>query len=257
MENQIEKIQAPTPVMLLSQAIEKGLNLESLEKFMDLQDRWEKKEAEKSFRSAMTKFQSNKPELKKGETAKMTTKSGGTVSYNYNAISTIQRVIDPVLSSCGLTYRWEQSQANNKIRVTCIVSHVDGHSESTWIEADSDQTGAKNNIQAIGSTITYLKRYTLEGALGLASGEDKDATDLPKKQNQPGVTAKEVPEKSMDELHKEYMLLLKEYRPNISDEEASPLDPDNWNKRTPGAYKYAINQLTKKLHELNTPANTQ
>jgi len=172
MEN-VPKIISPTPPMLLSQAIEKGMNIDQLEKFISLQIEWEKREAEKAFRRAFASFQSEKPDLVKTDVAKIKSEKGE-FSYNYNAISNIQRAVDPILSKNLLSYRWEQEQKEGKIKVTCIVSHADGHDEKTSIEAESDQSGAKNKIQAIGSTITYLKRYTLEGALGLASGKDDD-----------------------------------------------------------------------------------
>ena len=49
-----------------------------------------------------------------------------------------------------------------------------GHSESTTLEAAADQSGGKNAIQAIGSTVTYLERYTLLALTGLATHEDDD-----------------------------------------------------------------------------------
>jgi hypothetical protein len=49
-----------------------------------------------------------------------------------------------------------------------------GHKIETSIEAGSDTSGSKNAIQAIGSTISYLKRYTLENVLGLSADEDND-----------------------------------------------------------------------------------
>lgn len=181
MENKnLQITQSPTPPMLLSQAIEKGLTIDQLERFINLQVEWEKREAEKSFRRAFAEFQAEKPDLKKTDIAKIRTDKGE-FSYNYNAISNIQKAIDPILAKHGLSYRWEQEQKDNKIKITCIVSHVDGHIERTWIEADADKSGAKNSIQAIGSTITYLKRYTLEGALGLASGKDDDGKNTDKK----------------------------------------------------------------------------
>jgi hypothetical protein len=42
------------------------------------------------------------------------------------------------------------------------------------LRAGADQSGAKNSIQAIGSTISYLQRYTLKAALGLAAANDDD-----------------------------------------------------------------------------------
>ena len=36
----------------------------------------------------------------------------------------------------------------------------------------ADKTGSKNAVQAIGSTVTYLQRYTLIGALGITTADD-------------------------------------------------------------------------------------
>ena len=57
------------------------------------------------------------------------------------------------------------------MRVTCILTHVKGHRERTSLQAGLDQSGAKNNIQALGSTVTYLQRYSLLAAVGLATRE--------------------------------------------------------------------------------------
>jgi len=61
------------------------------------------------------------------------------------------------------------------VSVTCVVSHVDGHSEENTLSANNDTSGSKNAIQAVGSAVTYLERYSLKAALGLAAAEDDDA----------------------------------------------------------------------------------
>jgi uncharacterized protein YyaL (SSP411 family) len=60
--------------------------------------------------------------------------------------------------------------------VTCVVSHRDGHFEETTLAAGRDESGNKNSIQAVGSTLTYLQRMTLKAALGLAASDDDDGT---------------------------------------------------------------------------------
>lgn len=161
------------PVNLIELAIEKGSGVEQLEKLMQLQVQWEQKEAAKAFKSAMVDFQAKKPKLVKTEKAH---------NGKYNPLPKIQEAIDPVLSSCGLTYRWEQEEVDGKVRITCVVSHILGHSERTHLTAPLDASGAKNIIQQLGSTVSYLKRYTLEGTLGLSSDKDDDGgkpKDLP------------------------------------------------------------------------------
>ena len=83
--------------------------------------------------------------------------------------------MNPVLAEYGLSYRYRSEQEGASIRVTCVLSHRDGHAEETTLSGGADNTGNKNSIQAIASTLTYLQRYTLKLALGLAdSGGDDD-----------------------------------------------------------------------------------
>ena len=42
------------------------------------------------------------------------------------------------------------------------------------MSASADTSGSKNSIQAIGSTVSYLERYTLYAILGLASADQDD-----------------------------------------------------------------------------------
>jgi hypothetical protein len=56
----------------------------------------------------------------------------------------------------------------------CAVTHVKGHVERCIMKALADESGGKNSIQAIGSAITYLQRYTLLAATGLTSADIDD-----------------------------------------------------------------------------------
>jgi hypothetical protein len=54
------------------------------------------------------------------------------------------------------------------------LSHRDGHYEETTLTTGRDDGAGRNAIQQVGSTITYLQRYTLKAALGLAAAADDD-----------------------------------------------------------------------------------
>ena len=64
----------------------------------------------------------------------------------------------------GRTARFRTAQQDGLVRVTCVMSHRDGYSEETSLQSGVDASGNKNSIQAIGSAITYLQRYTLKAA---------------------------------------------------------------------------------------------
>lgn len=192
--NQLQKLEAPTPLVLLQQAVEKGVDLQQLEKLMDMQERWEKKEAKKTFLDALSRFQTMVPVLKKTKTAKITPRDGKQAfSYKYADLGSITRSIAKSLQECGLSYRWDFEEKNGLLKVNCHVSHRDGHTETTSMEAGKDASGAKNDIQQKGSTQTYLQRYTLIGALGLSTAdEDNDGRNGEPTSNYTQLTEEEI-----------------------------------------------------------------
>lgn len=170
---------SPTPLTLLQQAVSQGLDLEKIEKLMELQERWEKKEAKKAFLDARARFQTLVPVINKKKKANINSQKGS-YSYKFADLGVIANTIKDALNECGLTYRWEFSENAGKLKVTCIISHRDGHEETTEMEAGMDASGCKNDIQQKGSTNTYLQRYTLIGALGLSTAdEDNDGKNFP------------------------------------------------------------------------------
>lgn len=162
-----------TPADLVRIAVESGADVEKLEKLMDLQERWEAKEARRAFFAAMSQFQASAPELEKNASVDYKA-GGGRTSYRFAALPHIVGQIREPLQECGLSYRFEIRRNEGGLTVACIVTHTGGHSERTEMNAPPDTTGSKNAIQASGSTVTYLQRYTLLAALGLVTGDQDD-----------------------------------------------------------------------------------
>lgn len=158
-----------TPDRLLELAVNKGADVNALEKLLDLRERFEREEARKAYFAAKARFQALAPTIKKDKEA-----DTGRFKYAYATLSGIATQIREALESCGLSYRWNIDDKGDDISVTCILSHESGHSEHNSMTAPADDSGAKNAIQQRGSTVTYLQRYTLIGVLGLSSANDDD-----------------------------------------------------------------------------------
>jgi len=154
-----------TPGTLLAMAVEQGADLDKLEKLMDLQERWEQTEAKKAYTKAMSSFRRDCPTIEKTRTAYSSTYAG--------LAETIEQIKD-LLADNGLSHSWRTDQGESGITVTCCITHEQGHQECTSMTAPADNSGKKNPIQAIASTITYLERYTLFAILGLASKDQDD-----------------------------------------------------------------------------------
>jgi hypothetical protein len=156
------------PMQLIERALAQG-SLELVERFLQLQERYEAAQARKAFEAAMAAARAELPVIIK-------TRDGANGSYKYEDMATIARAVDPVLARHGLSYRFRTKSDDKRLTVTCIVSHAAGYSEENSLSAVvAPNSRLMSDIQAIGSAQTYLQRYTIKAALGLAAGRDDDA----------------------------------------------------------------------------------
>jgi hypothetical protein len=161
-----------TPMAMIEQAIQGKADVAILERLMALQERWETNEARREFDAAIARARAEIKPILKTQDVNLGIGKG---SYKYETLSDIADAIDDELGEENLYYRYTSSQNGDLITVTCIVSHARGHREQATLSGRPDTTGSKNPIQAIGSAVTYLQRYTLKLALGLSAAKDDDA----------------------------------------------------------------------------------
>jgi hypothetical protein len=181
---------ALTPVELIRIAVTQGADIDKLKQLMDLQERYEANAARKAFAAAMQKFKANPPIITKNKDVAF-----GNTKYKH---ATLDHVCDEVtrgLSAVGITHAWKVKQEKDLVTVICRLTHELGHSEETELSGVHDNSGSKNAIQAVGSTVTYLQRYTLLAACGLAAKNDDDGQTSSK----PIVSVEEI-EKNLKEI---------------------------------------------------------
>ncbi len=153
------------------QAMQAGIPLADLRGLLDLQKDWEANEARKAYVADMAAFKLDPPEIFKTKNVSITLKDGSAgAAYSHATLGDVCEKIVEGLAQYGFSHRWDTKQPDGgQVFVTCTLTHRLGHSESTTLNSSRDETGSKNNIQALASTITYLQRYTLLGASGLAT----------------------------------------------------------------------------------------
>lgn len=151
---------------LIEMAITSGADIDKLERLMQLQERYDAKNAKSSYLQAVSMFQAVCPsikKLKKGHNSK------------YAPLEDIIAQVKEPLSNCGLSYSFSQTQTAGNINVSCHLSHVDGHTETVSLESEHDKSGGKQPIQALASAVQYLRRYTFTGVTGIVPcDEDSD-----------------------------------------------------------------------------------
>lgn len=168
-----DHVPANSPMGMMMAAMQQGISPEQISQMMDLQQRWEEREAEKAFNDALAAFKSEAVEIIKRREVDFTSQKGRT-HYKHAELSDVVEAVGPALSKHGFAWSWKTEQQSGTIRVTCILKHRQGHSDSVGLEAAADATGNKNSIQAIASTITYLQRHTLKAITGVSEKGDDD-----------------------------------------------------------------------------------
>jgi ERF superfamily len=158
-----------TPRGLLQIAVQQGADVEKLATLLELQERWQANQARQAYNAAMAKFKQSPPKLTKNKHVKFDHSE-----YDHATLDHVVGAITEKLSAVGISHKWKISQSR-EIAVSCVLTHEMGYSEETTLKAGPDNSGGKNSIQAIGSTVTYLERYTLLAAVGMAAaGMDND-----------------------------------------------------------------------------------
>jgi hypothetical protein len=165
---------ALTPMQMAYQLIQGGAELGSVKEMLAMSRELAREQERRAFDNALSAAKAEIPPILKNRVVDFTSAKGRT-NYRHEDMGEIARTVDPILARHGLSYRFRTEQeTGGAVKVTCIVAHRDGHAEENALTASRDESGNKNNIQAIGSTITYLQRYTLKAALGLAASNDDD-----------------------------------------------------------------------------------
>lgn len=198
---------------LMEMALSSGADIAVIERLVALQEKENDRVAERDFIGAMSYFKTKCPIIKK-------LKKGHNCSFA--GLDDIAEQIKGVLFEAGLTYRFEQEHTEKEIVVRCIASHKSGHSESCEMRAPADTSGSKNSVQAIGSTNTYLRRYTLTGVLGIATADQDIDGRLPEKEEEKVYSAEahEMVQFNLEEYGKSWDDLAKIIKSIIGREEA-------------------------------------
>ncbi len=160
-------------------AVRQNASVETLEKLWQLQLQIQANDAKNAYHVAMNAFKADPPEILKNKHV-----AYNQVAYDHATLDHVCEAAGEGLAKHDISHRWKVEQKPDLVRVTCILTHSMGHSEETTLEGPIDTSGSKNAIQSIGSSVTYLERYSLLAAVGLAAKNgDNDGQGAPKMEN--------------------------------------------------------------------------
>ncbi len=147
-----------------------SVDIEKMERLMLMHERIIARQAEAAFNEALAELQPKLPAIsERGEI-----KIGGGKPQRYALWEDVVQAIAPILGAHGFSLSYKVGRDTDRITVTGILRHRQGHKEETTLSLPVDNSGSKNNVQGIGSSVSYGKRYTTQALLNLVSSGDDD-----------------------------------------------------------------------------------
>lgn len=123
-----------------------------------------------SLAQALAILQTRLPKIEKSQKADVPTKNGGSYSYNYADLAQITRLLMPILGDLGLSFIAKPTTTTDgRFVLAYRLLHTSGESEDGEYPLPSG-----SSPQAIGSAITYARRYCLCAVTGVAPEDDDD-----------------------------------------------------------------------------------
>ena len=177
---------SPSTVLTLIErlALDPHADVEKLERIMAMYERRKAKEAELAYNEAkgrilkklvgikIVKNRSVLHEIDKGRPQKRVFEA-----FNYTPLEEIDKHLRPLLAEedMDLSYSAEPG-AGSDILIRGRLKHLPGgHYEDFFMPAPPDTTGGKSNVQAVGSTNSFLRRYVVCNIFNIVVvGDDDD-----------------------------------------------------------------------------------
>jgi hypothetical protein len=174
--------------MIERAARDPDVDIAKMERLFEMSERVRLAQSKSAYLTALATMQAELPIVGKrgtingNEKDNAGNKTGKQVKMtSYAKYEDVVEAIRPVLAKHGfsLSFRMEWPSPD-RVKVTGVLGHAAGHSEETSMSLSIDNTGAKNNVQGWGSSVSYGKRYTAFALLNIAArDEDNDGNTLP------------------------------------------------------------------------------
>lgn len=152
-------------------AINPDVDPDKIDRFLQMKERVDAKRAEMAFNAAFAEMQEALPVIEENGVIKV----GAEVRSRYARFEDINDVVKPILKAHGFAIMFKTTSQKGEVTVTGILTHREGHRETSDLTLEADTSGSKNGVQSIGSSTQYGKRYVINALLNLTSrGQDDD-----------------------------------------------------------------------------------
>lgn len=98
--------------------------------------------------------------------------------YKYADLTQILDILRPLLTKYNLSVNQHPGVADNKVMIETVILHESGQWMSSVLEMPSSPVASMSPAQAVGSVITYGRRYALSAIFGISQADDDAATHV-------------------------------------------------------------------------------
>lgn len=151
-------------------ALNPDVDIEKMERLFALHEKAVNRNAREAFYSDFAAMQPELPIIEERGQIKV----GAEIRSTYAKWEDINEQIKPILFKFGFGLSFRVKREADQVVVTGVLSHRLGHYEETTLPVPLDTSGSKNNVQAVGSSTSYGKRYTASALLNLTSRHEDD-----------------------------------------------------------------------------------
>jgi hypothetical protein len=163
-----------------------GMNVDNLERLMQMHERMQARSAEQQFNAAMSAAQQEMRSISADAENPQT-------HSRYASYAQLDRALRPIYTKhgFGVSYDTVDSAKEDHVRVLAYVTHSGGHARTYRADMPADGKGARGGdvmtkTHATGAAMSYGMRYLLKMIWNVAVGEDdRDGNAPPEKNTEP------------------------------------------------------------------------
>lgn len=160
---------------LAALARDPAVPLERIVGLYDLQRRAEADEAKRQFDAAFSRLQPRMPRITKRGEIDMKEKG----KLNFARYEDLDTAVRPLYTAEGFSLSFISEPTDKGIILVAVLAHAAGHEKTSRLQLPADAGPGRNGLQALGSALSYAKRYLTCDLFNIVTvGQDDDASSV-------------------------------------------------------------------------------
>ena len=153
-------------------ATDPTVDIDKMERLLAMRERYDAEQRKTAFLAALSALEAELPQIAKSGTI---LDREGNVRNRFAKMEDVDAAIRPLCKEHGFAFSFDSMvPVAGNITYTCTMSHREGHSETKQITLPIDKGGGRSDVQSVGSTTSYARRYLLGMHLHLVTRDEDD-----------------------------------------------------------------------------------